>query len=618
MTFTVTVWNLSPIVDAYRIEAANPPGWLDVSSAEVRLLPTTSGQERITARIRSGSVALAGLTRLRLAVRSVAYPQVFLEVDLDLTVPASDVPVTLRLEPSVVKVKDATSGRLQVLVDNVAGNRPRVLRLSGRDPEGVTRFDFAPPVLDVPPGRVASATLTVTAPLPEPGQQSSRQLTVSARDEDGTVDAIASFQQSSSVDVPLAVRVEPTLVRVRDAGSASMEAVLDNRKGSRTRRVFLSGRDPERVARFTFAPPSVDVFPGETVRARVRVQAPQPDPGAEATRNLTIVASQEGAAEVEATATLVQSTSAIPVQAPVVVKLEPSLVRVQDGPTANVHVIIDNRRGTTPRRVAMSGTDPEKAISFAFWPQVVEVGAGQLARTNLRLDAPPPRPGAEASRQFTILAVDGDREQEVAGTFVQVTSPPPPDEPMTVRLEPPGGTRPQQLDRPRSRWSPTTVAVGGTARSRCPGYDAGGVVRFSFVPAGAADPAGSMGIGVRAHLGAAARTRRAGEPVDHRGGQSTASGTRRRLAASCRRAATAVRCGGCCSRCSAAALMIIGSMLPSSPGTRSASLGVGRQRGDRAGVDAAGDRRGFGRHRRDRLPRSAGRGRSVPVRRHWR
>ena len=153
MTFTVTVWNLSPIVDAYRIEAANPPGWLDVSSAEVRLLPTTSGQDRITARIRSGSVALAGLTRLRLAVRSVAYPQVFLEVDLDLTVPASDVPVTLRLEPSVVKVKDATSGRLQVLVDNVAGNRPRVLRLSGRDPEGVTRFDFAPPVLDVPPGR---------------------------------------------------------------------------------------------------------------------------------------------------------------------------------------------------------------------------------------------------------------------------------------------------------------------------------------------------------------------------------------------------------------------------------------------------------------------------------
>jgi hypothetical protein len=482
VTFTVSVWNLSPIVDAYRIQAVGAPHWLDVTASELRLLPTTGGQERITARVRPGTVALAGRSGLAVQIRSVAHPQIFLEVTLDLTVPASEVPVTVRLDPSVVKVKDTATGRLQVVVDNVTGNRPRVLRLSGRDPEGVTRFEFAPPVIEVPPGQIAGATLTLTAPVPEPGQQANRLLTISAADEDGTVEATASFQQSASVDVPLGVRLEPALVRVRDAGSASLDAILDNRKGTRTRRVFLAGRDPERLVRFSFAPPSVDVFPGESITARVRVEAPQPEPGQEVSRSLTVVAVQEGSAEVEASATFVQVTSAAPVEAPVVVKLEPSLLRIQDAPTANLHVIIDNRRGASARRIVMSGSDPERAVAFTFWPQVVEVGAGQLARTNLRLDAAQPRPGTEVSRQFTVVAADGDREQEVPGTFVQATSPPPPDEPMTVRLEPP-------VARVRNAGTGTLTVVAdnrGGGRHRqvtLSGFDAEGVVRFSFVPA---------------------------------------------------------------------------------------------------------------------------------------
>ena len=125
VTFTVSVWNLSPIVDAYRIQAAAAPRWLDVT---VRRAPAAADHQRPgadhrpdPARARSRSRAARGS---RLADPVGGVPAGVPRGDLDLTVPASEVPVTLRLEPSVVKVKDAASGRLQVVVDNVAGEPP--------------------------------------------------------------------------------------------------------------------------------------------------------------------------------------------------------------------------------------------------------------------------------------------------------------------------------------------------------------------------------------------------------------------------------------------------------------------------------------------------------------
>jgi len=280
------------------------------------------------------------------------------------------------------------------------------------------------------------------------------------------------------------------VVRVRDAAVAQFEVLVDNRGGHRPRRVFLSGRDPERVVRFTFFPPSLDVLPGEIGRARVRIEAPPPDFGQESTRQITVVAAESGGRdapprEVEASGSFVQVTSPKPVEAPVGVRLEPSVIRVRDAPNGQLQVVVDNRRGTRPKRVTLTGTDPEQSIGFSFWPAVVEVGPGQVARSQVRIDAYPPEPGRDATRPFTITASvagpDGPADQDVEGTFTQATSPPPPDEPMTIRLEP-------SVLRTRNRRSASATVFadnrGGSRPRRVQfrGHDPERTVRFSFNP----------------------------------------------------------------------------------------------------------------------------------------
>ena len=603
-TIQVQVYNLSQIVDAYRIWAPDAPDWLAVSEQEVRLLPGSNDRAPVTVRIAGGRLVPAGVNTLVIRVQSVAHPEITVDQPVELTVPGVEVPLLLRLEPSVVRVRDDQPGQLQAIIDNGIGNQARRVTLSGRDPEGVVRFAITPDVLDVPAGATAAAAVRLTAPTPDPGQTATRQLTILAvdgeeqvtasatlmqtateeaplsmrveptlvrvRDADngrldvvvdnrgglrtrrvflggrdperivhfafsppsldvlageigtarlrieapppapgqevsrsfsvlvtspGTPDleATATFVQATSaapVDVPLVVRTDPSVVRVRDAAVAQFEVLVDNRGGHRPRRVFLSGRDPERVVRFTFFPPSLDVLPGEIGRARVRIEAPPPDFGQESTRQITVVAAESGGRdapprEVEASGSFVQVTSPKPVEAPVGVRLEPSVIRVRDAPNGQLQVVVDNRRGTRPKRVTLTGTDPEQSIGFSFWPAVVEVGPGQVARSQVRIDAYPPEPGRDATRPFTITASvagpDGPADQDVEGTFTQATSPPPPDEPMTIRLEP-------SVLRTRNRRSASATVFadnrGGSRPRRVQfrGHDPERTVRFSFNP----------------------------------------------------------------------------------------------------------------------------------------
>ena len=584
----VRVHNLSPIVDAYVVEIVDPPPWLTTSTAEVRLLPTTNDLARLTLSIASGPLVPAGAVDLRLRVRSQAHPEIWVSEPLELTVPAIEAPVGLRLEPSMVRAKDSEPGRLQATVDNKGSNQQRRVTLSGRDLEGVVRFTFSPSVLDLDPGQSATVQLQVQAPKPDAGQQATRQLTIVASDSSSEVEATATFVQVAAAETPLALRLEPTLLRVRDLDSGSLEAVLDNRSGTRTRRVFLSGRDPEGVVTFTFSPPSVDVFAGETVMARVRLAAPPPEPGKEATRTVTVLATSDGSADIEATATFVQATSAVApllvqldptvvrvrdstsgtfeaiidnrggrrvrrvslsgrdperllrftftppsldvlpdtigrarivvqapppdpgqestrqltisatdggvpveltgtfvqttsVSAPVVVKLEPSLVRVRDSPVGQFQVIADNRQGIRGRRVTLAGSDPERAVGFSFWPPVLEIGPGEIGRATARIEAYPPEPGAESTRQFVVTASDGERDIDTSGTFVQTTTPPPPDQPLVLRLDP-------SLVRVRNRGTGALTAVadnrggGRPRRVYFTGHDPERVIRFAFSP----------------------------------------------------------------------------------------------------------------------------------------
>ena len=176
----VRVHNLSPIVDAYVVEIVEPPEWLTTSTAEVRLLPTTNDLARVTLSIAAGALVPAGAVDLRIRVRSQAHPEIWVTEPVEVTVPAIEAPLGLRLEPSMVRAKDSEPGRLQATVDNKGSNQRRRVTLSGRDLEGVVRFTFSPSVLDLEPGQSATAQLQVQAPKPEAGQQITRQLTVVA------------------------------------------------------------------------------------------------------------------------------------------------------------------------------------------------------------------------------------------------------------------------------------------------------------------------------------------------------------------------------------------------------------------------------------------------------
>jgi hypothetical protein len=111
----------------------------------------------------------------------------------------------------------------------------------------------------------------------------------------------------------------------------------------------------------------------------------------------------------------------------------------------------------------------------------VDVAPGQVGRAQVRIDAYPPEPGRDVTRQFSVAASDGAKEVETDGTFIQSTSPPPPDEPMTIRLEP-------SVLRTRNRRSASATVFadnrGGSRPRRVQfrGHDPERAVRFSFNP----------------------------------------------------------------------------------------------------------------------------------------
>jgi hypothetical protein len=432
----VQIYNLSPIVDAYRVTAPDAPGWLTIGAAEVRLLPNSNDLATIKLRIAAGTLVPAGTSRLLVRVQSVAHPELAVDEHIELTVAAVATPLVLRVEPSVVRAKDAEPGAFRATIDNSDSNQGRRVTLSGRDAEGVVRFTFTPGVIEVPPGESAGADVRIEAPAPAAGQQATRQLTVIAADGESEVESTVTFLQAGSVEVPMTLLVEPSLVRVLDSAAGQLELTIDNRQGTRTRRVFLSGRDPERLVRFTFFPPSLDVFAGEVGRARLKVEAQPPPAGQEATRALSILVTCAGTPDLQGTATFVQTTSAAPVDVPVTLRLDPSVVRVRDTAVGQLEAIVDNRGGRRVRRVFLTGRDPERLVRFTFSPPSLDVLPGDIGRVRVRLEAGLPEPGQEATRQVTVIAADGNREIEASGTFVQITSPKPVETPVALKLEP--------------------------------------------------------------------------------------------------------------------------------------------------------------------------------------
>jgi hypothetical protein len=490
-TLSVHVVNTSTIVDGYTAEAPNAPSWLKVESSQVQLLPGTSEALSVTMRVVSETLVPAQQVQLVLRVRSLSTDPIHQDLPVLLTVPVLDVPVQLEPQPRLLRVRDRESADFTVTVDNSRCNRPVRLRFSGSDPELAVRYRFEPPVLVVGPGGSGSVQVAVSATGPDPGQDITRALTVSALDGTRSVDTIITFQQSTSARVespPVTLEVEPSLLRVRDTTAGVVRLLVDNRAGTAWAQLQLKASDPERAVRVTWAAAQISVGPGRTTYADARLEARLPEPGSEVSRTVTLSAT-DGRRNATVTVTFVQVASASPM-ATLALRVEPSIVRVLDADGATVQVMVDNRKGQTGTRVYLEGGDPERAVGFVFSPPVVDVPAGQVRPVVAQLNSWRPPPGQDWTRQFTIRASDGHSSVEASGSLAQASSRAA-IELLSLRLDPTvlrlehrrRGMLSAVIDN-RNGAQPVRVSLGGD--------DPENIIRFAFNPAVVDVPAGRV------------------------------------------------------------------------------------------------------------------------------
>ena len=418
----VRVTNASTVVDGYKVEAVGAPGWLSVECDQIELLPDTTGALQVRLRSSSATLVPAQILHTVLRVTSMEHAGAHADLAVDLTVPVVDVPVQLRAEPRLLRVRDGETVEFTVLADS-GSNRPVQLRFGGSDPELAVRFRFSPPVLELGPGGSGSVRVAATAAAPEPGTEVSRVLTIIAVDGTRSVETLVTLQQLTSAlveDPPVELEAQPSLVRVRDTTVGMVRLVADNRRGRQPARLRLRASDPERAVRVTWAAPRLDVAPGQTGYVDVRLQAPLPEPGSEVRRVVTVTA-ENGSRTTTTAVTFVQVASTSPM-ATLAIRTDPGVVRVRDADSATSQVVLDNRRGRTGLRVVLDGTDPERAIRFTFSPPTVDVGPGQAVAVAVRMDAWRPPPGQEVTRPFTISASNGDAAVEASGSLVQAAS----------------------------------------------------------------------------------------------------------------------------------------------------------------------------------------------------
>lgn len=273
-----------------------------------------------------------------------------------------------------------------------------------------------------------------------PGENTSATITFSIRDRSfveaqtvkvplricSTRDATKFAEQQVALTIPpsgpkVALSARPTIVTVEDDTAGKFQVILDNKASNHTRRMVLTGSDPEDAVRFDFPSNTVDVRAGKSATVDVRFVLPALDEGERCSRQLKVTAT-EGDDSSDVTVTVNQEQSAT---LPLKLRLDPGKLRVEDCPIADVTLVIDNREGKRDRTLRLEGRDAESAVRFAFPSPEVSIAAGKTTTLRFSVQAKQPPAGEQAVRDFTVVAAEGTRESEVAGTFVQVTSEPP-------------------------------------------------------------------------------------------------------------------------------------------------------------------------------------------------
>ncbi|HJV14053.1 MAG TPA: hypothetical protein VJ625_09185 [Propionibacteriaceae bacterium] len=191
------VMNTSAMVDGYAVEPASAPQWLEVESSQIRVIPGGEEALPVIMRVVSPTLVPAQQILVRLRIRSLSQAPAHAVLPVLITVPVQDVPVRLHAEPSVLRVRDRDSATCRVVVDNSGSNHPVHLRFTGSDPERAVRFHFEPAVLELGPAASGSVLVTLTATPPEPGQEITRPLTVSAVDRSRRAGTVITFVQTA-------------------------------------------------------------------------------------------------------------------------------------------------------------------------------------------------------------------------------------------------------------------------------------------------------------------------------------------------------------------------------------------------------------------------------------
>ena len=419
----IRIHNTSSIVDGYTVTAPRAPDWLQIQHPEIRLLNGEEKTVTVSMSIRPGFDVYIQRFRLPLMVCSVEDGTIRADTELVVTIPRVGGPVTVTAEPQMVRLRDQTSGRFQVNLDNSGSNYPQRYQLAGTDPEAAVRFRFQPQTVEVPPRHTLSVDVLFETPPLDYGRQVPRTLKVTAIGDQARIETLVNVIQERSqapADCPVQLRLERTVTRIRDTTSAEITVIVDNRRGSRDRRLVFSGRDPEALVRFSFSQPNLYVRAGEQARIQVSVQAPLPPAGEEVQRPICVLCN-DGSDDSEATGALVQSSSASPMTT-AQLRLEPEHVVVRNRRHGRMRVTVDNSRGALDLNAWLSGTDPEGKLRFAFKPPRLNIPAGGVGVAALRVCGALPDAGKTIDRDITIRAGDGTGSVEARGKFTQSMS----------------------------------------------------------------------------------------------------------------------------------------------------------------------------------------------------
>lgn len=151
-------------------------------------------------------------------------------------------------------------------------------------------------------------------------------------------------------------------------------------------------------------------------------------------QQLRVVLGVRSMAQMSAHANLPVLVTVPVVDAPVLLRGEPRLVRVRDRDTSECVIVADNSRSNRPVRLTFSGSDPELAVRFRFEPETLEIGPGTSGSVKMSTTSPGPEPGLDISRALTVSAAEGDRRVETLVTLQQATSVD--DPPVTLEVVP--------------------------------------------------------------------------------------------------------------------------------------------------------------------------------------